>query len=76
MDGTCVNTTEGAREVRVGLISKRKRGQGVPSEKWGNRSRQELPEIETSIAFAAVEDCGEFKNGMAFFHNLLYNDYR
>ena len=61
MDGTCVNTTEGAREVRVGLVSKRKRGQGVLPERWGNRNRQELPEIETSIAFAAVEDSGKFK---------------
>ena len=61
MDGTCVNTTEGAREVRVGLISKRKRGQGVLPERWGNRNREELPEIETCVAFAAVEDSGKFK---------------
>jgi len=71
MDGTCVNTTEGAREVKVGIISKRKRGQGVPPERWGKRNRQELPEIETSVAFAAVEECGEFKKRVDFWRRQL-----
>src|SRR5215469_10810222 len=71
IDGTCVNTTEGAKEVKVGIVSKRKRGQGVPPERWGNRSRQELPEIETSVAFAAVEECGEFQKRVNFWRQRL-----
>ena len=71
MDGTIVNTTEGAREVKVGLISKRKRGQGVPPEHWGNRNRQELPDIETCIAFAAVEECGAFQKRINFWRRQL-----
>jgi hypothetical protein len=71
MDGTCVNTTGGACEVRVGSASKRKRGHGVLPEKWGSRNRQELPEIETSIAFAAVEDCGEFKKRWHYWRSRL-----
>ena len=72
MDGTCVNTTEGAREVRIGLISKRKRGQGVAAEKWGNRTRQELPAIETSIAFAAVEEKETFQKRFAYWRSWLH----
>ena len=71
MDGTCVNTTEGAKEVKVGIISKRKRGQGVPPEQWGHRNKQELPDIETSIAFAAVEECGEFQKRVNFWRRQL-----
>jgi len=58
IDGTCVNTTEGAREVKVCIFSKRKRGDAALPVQWGNRP---LPAVETSIAFAAVEECGEFK---------------
>jgi hypothetical protein len=58
IDGTIVNTTEGAREVKVCILSKRKPGKSEPPERWGKR---ELPPVQTSIAFAAVEECGEFK---------------
>jgi len=34
MDGTIVNTTKGPKEVKVGIISKRKRGRGVLPEQW------------------------------------------
>jgi len=71
MDGTIVNTTEGPKEVKVGLISKRKRGVGVLPEQWGNRSRKELPEIETSIAFAAVEDKESFQKRWAYWRYWL-----
>ena len=71
MDGTCVNTTEGPKEVKVGILSKRKRGQGVPPERWGNRNKQELPEIETCVAFAAMEECGEFKKRVNFWRRQL-----
>jgi hypothetical protein len=71
MDGTCVNTTEGAREVKVGIISKRKRGQGVLPAQWGNRNRQELPEIETCVAFAAVEEKETFQKRFAYWRSWL-----
>jgi hypothetical protein len=71
MDGTIVNTTEGAKEVKVGIISKRKRGQGVLPEQWGNRNRQELPELETCVAFAAVEEKEEFQKRFAYWHSWL-----
>jgi len=71
MDGTCVNTTEGAREVKVGILSKRKRGQGVPPEQWGKRNRQELPEIETCVAFAAVEEKEQFQKRLAYWRSWL-----
>ena len=71
MDGTCVNTTEGAREVKVGIISKRKRGQGVPPEQWGKRDRQELPEIEMCVAFAAVEEKEQFQKRLAYWRSWL-----
>jgi hypothetical protein len=71
IDGTCVNTTEGAREVKVGIISKRKRGQGVPPERWGNRNKQELPEVETNVAFAAVGECGEFQKEVNYWRHQL-----
>ena len=66
MDGTIVNTTTGPKEVKVGIISKRKRGKGVPPEQWGNRTRLELPALETSIAFAAVEDKEKFQERFAY----------
>src|SRR5215469_10987820 len=71
VDGTCVNTTEGAKEVKVGIVSKRKQGEGVLPEQWGKRTRRELPEIETSVAFAAVEECGEFQKRMNFWRQWL-----
>jgi len=71
MDGTCVNTTDGAKEVKVGMISKRRRGQGVSPERWGNRTTQELPDIETCVAFAAVEECGEFQKRVNFWRRQL-----
>jgi len=68
IDGTCVNTTEGAREVKVGIVSKRKPGESEPPERWAER---ELPEIETSVAFAAMEECGEFQKRVDFWRQQL-----
>ena len=71
MDGTIVNTTKGPKEVKVGIISKRKRGKGVPPEQWGNRTRLELPALETSIAFAAVENKETFQERFAYWRSWL-----
>ena len=69
MDGTCVNTTEGAHEVKIGIISKRPSGYGVLPEKWGNRNKQELPEIESCVAFAAVEEKEQFQKRFAYWRS-------
>lgn len=56
-DGTCVNTTEGWREMKVGLFSKRDRGESATPDEWDTRT---LPAPKTRIAFAAIEDCDSF----------------
>jgi hypothetical protein len=56
-DGTCVNTTEGWREMKVGIFSKRTRGDSATPDKWDSRK---LPAPHTRIAFAAIEDCESF----------------
>lgn len=56
-DGTCVNTTAGWREMKVGIFSKRDCGAPATPEAW--KSRQ-LPAPKTCIAFAAIEDCEQF----------------
>jgi hypothetical protein len=71
MDGTCVNTTDGPHEVKIGILSKRKRGQGVPPEQWGNRNKRELPDIETCVAFAAIEDKETFQKRFAYWRYWL-----
>jgi hypothetical protein len=56
-DGTSVNTTEGWREMKVGIFSKRTRGEPATPQEWGSRT---LPAPQTCIAFAAIEDCESF----------------
>jgi hypothetical protein len=57
-DGTCVNTTEGPREVKVGLISKREQGESALPEQWEDRK---LPSIGACVAFAAIEEKDQFR---------------
>lgn len=56
-DGTCVNTTEGWREMKVGLFSKRERGASATPEQWDTR---QLPAPTSRMAFAAIETSEEF----------------
>lgn len=56
-DGTCVNTTDGWREMKVGIFSKRERGEPARPEDWDTRT---LPAPSTRIAFAAIEDSQQF----------------
>lgn len=56
-DGTCVNTAEGWREMKVGIFSKRDRGESAAPPEWETRN---LPAPKTRIAFAAIEDCDSF----------------
>jgi hypothetical protein len=52
MDGTCVNTMDGWREVKVGIFSKRELGKGVLPDQWDDRK---LPRPSACVAFAAIE---------------------
>lgn len=56
-DGTSVNTTEGWREVKPGIFSKRDRGASATPDQWGDR---ELPRPKTNVAFAAIEASDQF----------------
>ncbi len=56
-DGTSVNTTEGWREMRVGIFAKRHRGAPADAASWDSR---ELPTPHVRIAFAAIEKSDRF----------------
>jgi hypothetical protein len=56
-DGTCVNTREGWREMKVGIFSKRERGESATPDEWDTR---DLPKPLTRIAFAAIEESDAF----------------
>jgi hypothetical protein len=56
-DGTCVNTWDGWREMRVGIFSKRPKGESAKPEEWADR---ELPSTTVRVAFAAIEKSDRF----------------
>lgn len=56
-DGTCVNTTEGWREMKVGIFSKRDVGESALPEEWDSRT---LPAPKVRVAFAAIEKSEDF----------------
>jgi len=56
-DGTCVNTTQGWREVKVGIFSKRDLGAPATLADWSSRT---LPIPKVRIAFAAIEKSEAF----------------
>ena len=56
-DGTCVNTTQGWREMKVGIFSKRHRGEPATPEAWATR---ELPAPHVRTAFAAIDRSSSF----------------
>lgn len=56
-DGTMVNTTEGYREMRLGIFTKRPRGEPATAEEWATRT---LPEVSARVAFAAIETSERF----------------
>jgi hypothetical protein len=51
-DGTCVNTREGWREVRLGVFAKRPAAQPVEPGDW---NRRHLPRPTATVLFAAIE---------------------
>ena len=56
-DGTCVNTWEGWREMRVGIYSKRSAGEPATPDECGTRK---LPTTNVRLAFAAIEKSNRF----------------
>jgi hypothetical protein len=52
-DGTCVNTSEGWKEMRVGVFAKRLPGLPATADQWSTRR---LPAPGARLAFAAIED--------------------
>ena len=56
-DGTSVNTTGGWREMKLGIFSKRDRGEAVTPDEWDTRT---LPRPKVRVAFAAIEASADF----------------
>ncbi len=52
-DGTCVNTAQGWKEMRVGVFAKRASGAAASAREWATRK---LPAPTLRVAFAAIED--------------------
>ena len=56
-DGTSVNTKDGWREMRIGIFSKRHRGEAADASNWDKRK---LPKPHVRLAFAAIEKSNRF----------------
>jgi hypothetical protein len=56
-DGTSVNTWEGWREMRLGIFSKRHRGEAAAPADWDDRK---LPTPHVRVALAAIENSERF----------------
>jgi hypothetical protein len=56
-DGTCVNTMQGWKEMRIGVFTKRKLGAAVTPDQWNDRR---LPAVEARHVFAAIESADIF----------------
>ena len=67
-DGTCVNTTEGWKEMRVGIFAKRERGLTATPQEWATRH---LPRPHVAIAFAAIEEKDVFRKRFGAWKNRL-----
>jgi len=56
-DGTSVNTTGGWREMKLGIFSRRDRGEPATPAEWESRT---LPKPKVRVAFAAIEKSDDF----------------
>lgn len=56
-DGTCINTREGWREMRMNIFARRPRGPGVEPGQWADRY---LPPTTARFAWAGISECHEF----------------
>lgn len=53
-DGTSVNTTEGWREMRLSVLSKRQSGETALPQQWNDR---DLPKPTARLAWSQIADC-------------------
>ena len=67
-DGTCVNTLEGWKEMRIGIFSRREPGKSATPQEWASRH---LPKPHVSIAFAAIEEKDVFRRRWGYWLNRL-----
>ncbi len=56
-DGTCVNTTQGWREMRLGIFAKRPAGASASPAQWADRV---LPSPAARVAFGGMIACEAF----------------
>ena len=56
-DATKVNTKEGWRDMKIGVLARRKPGASAEADDWTQR---ELPRPTVRLAFAAIEDIDTF----------------
>lgn len=56
-DGASVNTTEGWKEMRVGIFAKRQAGEPATPDQWTERK---LPAPTARLAFAAIASADDF----------------
>lgn len=56
-DGTCVNTTDGWKEMRVGVFAKRPAGAPATPAEWADRK---IPPPSSRLALAAIESADDF----------------
>jgi hypothetical protein len=56
-DGTCVNTTDGWKEMRLGVFTKRPLGEAATPDQWNDRV---LPPTTARHVFAAIESADTF----------------
>jgi hypothetical protein len=56
-DAAKVNTTEGWRDMKIGIFARRERGEPSTPENWDKRH---LPAPTTRVAFAAIETIDDF----------------
>ena len=56
-DGTGVNTTDGWREMKLGIFSKRDRAASATPDEWESRT---LPKPKVRVPFAAIEQSEDF----------------
>ena len=57
LDGTTVNTTEGWRDMKIGLFARREPGEPATAAEWDSR---DLPVPTARVAFAAIEPIDDF----------------
>jgi hypothetical protein len=71
MDATKVNTVKGWRDMKLCIYSKRILGEGVDLSSWDSRTRTMLPDIQTRVAFAAIEEKDLFQQRVNHYRSRL-----